>query len=389
MKVITVAFNRFHIYDQAKELNKHDLLYKLITNYPKYRSRYFDINDSKVISLPLTGLLNYLRISYLQNNKINNKLIELLHNKFSKNVVNILDVNADIIIFLSSVGLEGIKFCKKNNIISIADHGSAYQEYEKSILIEENSKFDLSEYSNIKSWIIEKEAKEFKNADFIFLGSNYAKETFLKYGYPEDKLIVNNYGVNLSNFRKIDKNDNMFRIIIVGGINLRKGIHYLLKAFNELNLNNSELWVIGGGYPNKEMEKVFKKMNINFNNIYFKGTFPQNELYKYYSQCSIFCLPSLSDGFGMVVPQAMACGLPVILSENTGAKDIVKEGYNGYIVPIRDVKAIKEKILYLYNNPIQLKQMQNNALKSVKKGLSWDDYGSRLVENLKMIKASK
>ena len=59
----------------------------------------------------------------------------------------------------------------------------------------------------------------------------------------------------------------------------------------------------------------------------------------------------------MVVPQALACGLPVIISENTGAKDIVAEGYNGYVVPIRSVDNIKERLQYLYDHPVELEQM--------------------------------
>jgi glycosyltransferase involved in cell wall biosynthesis len=391
MKITTVAFNRFHIYDQARELDNENLLFKLITNYPKFRSRDFKISDAKVISLPLTGILNHLRIKLLKriNSSVNKKIVEYLHNKFSRDVAKSINVDTDIVIFLSSVGLEGIKFCQENNIISISDHGSGYQEYEKSILEEEREIFGLEKSSVIDEWIIKKEAAEFKLADFIFLGSNYAKETFLKYDYPENKLIVNNYGVDLENFKKIYKEDEIFRIIIVAGANVGKGVQYLLKAFNELNFENSELWVIGGGYPNKELDIIFAKMKINFNNIFFKGSFPQRELYKYYSQCSVFCLPSLSDGFGMVVPQALACGLPVIVSENTGAKDIVVQNYNGYVVPIRDIESIKEKILYLYENPETLKLMSVNALESVKDGLSWSDYGDRLMLNLKKIGKAK
>jgi len=385
MKVITIAFNRFHIYDQARELENNNLLVRMITNYPKYRSRDFEISDKFVFSLLFTGVVNFIRIKLCNkiNPNINSNIIKYLHNKFSKDVVRHIPNDIDIAIFLSSFGLEGIEFCNNNNIISISDHGSVYLPYQFKIIEEERRIFDLEPSINHNKWIIEKELKEFNSADYILLGSNFAKETFLQNGFLEKKIIVNNYGVDLESFRKIDKSDKVFRIIFVGSVNINKGIHYLLKAFNILNLENSELWVIGGGYPNKDIDTVFKKMDINFKNVYFKGSFPQAELYKYYSQASVFCLPSLSDGFGMVVPQALACGLPVIVSENTGAKDIVKEDYNGYVIPIRDVESIKEKLSYLYENKQKLITMSNNALQSVKYGLTWEDYGNRLTKDLK------
>jgi len=90
-------------------------------------------------------------------------------------------------------------------------------------------------------------------------------------------------------------------------------------------------------------------------------------------------LPSLADGFGMVVPQAMACGLPVIVTENVGAADIVTDGVDGYVVPIRDVAALKEKIRYLYEDPAARQRMSAAAVKKAGRHLSWDVYGDRLV----------
>jgi glycosyltransferase involved in cell wall biosynthesis len=115
------------------------------------------------------------------------------------------------------------------------------------------------------------------------------------------------------------------------------------------------------------------------------GPVPQKELYKYYSNSSVFVLPSIEDGFGMVINQAMSCGLPVILTENTGGYDIVRDGIDGFIIPIRDVEKLKEKILYLYENPEICKQMGQNAKERAKSGFSWEDYGNKIYENYQKI----
>ena len=83
----------------------------------------------------------------------------------------------------------------------------------------------------------------------------------------------------------------------------------------------------------------------------------------------------------MVVPQILACGVPVIVSENTGAADIIEDDKNGYIVPIRNSKAIADRIEFLYLNSEKLAEMKQNVL-SNPLDLSWDAYGDRYVDFL-------
>ena len=106
----------------------------------------------------------------------------------------------------------------------------------------------------------------------------------------------------------------------------------------------------------------------------------RGELHKYYSQASVLVLPSIQEGLALVQAQAMACGVPVIASENTGAADLFTDGVEGFIVPIRDAGAIREKILALYENPAMREQMGEAALARVRKIGGWDDYGVRAAD---------
>ena len=98
----------------------------------------------------------------------------------------------------------------------------------------------------------------------------------------------------------------------------------------------------------------------------------------------IFVMPSLCESFGKVILEAMASGLPVIATTNTGARDVVKDGKHGFIIPIRDSKAIKDKIQYFYDNPSEIKRMGKNARK-VAENYTWDRYSEKIADSLELV----
>ena len=100
-------------------------------------------------------------------------------------------------------------------------------------------------------------------------------------------------------------------------------------------------------------------------------------------QCDIGVQPSLQDGFGMVIIQMLASGLPVIATLNTGGRDIIIDDNNGFNIPIRSPEAIAEKIEYLYYNPEKLELMKESTQNL--SDMSWDAYGDRYVEFIKKL----
>jgi len=266
---------------------------------------------------------------------------------------------------------------KKLGALTILERCSSHIVYQNNILKEEYGKFGikLEPYQLPHPKIIEKELKEYEEADYISIPSLFVKRTFLGKGIPGNKLIHVPYGVDLSQFRQVPKTDNIFRVIFTGGMSLRKGVHYLLPAFSELNLPNSELMLIGSF--NEEIKPFFKKYEGRFK---WLGHIPQKELYKYYSQGSVFVLMSIEEGMAYVQTQAMACGLPVVATTNTGGEDIIRDGKDGFVIPIRDVEKLKEKLVYLYENPEARRKMGESAQQRVNQGFTWDDYGDKIIK---------
>ncbi len=376
MQVIVSVGGRFHAFNLAQQLLKSDCLKLLITSYPKFEVAKYGIPKEKIKSIIIKEILErgWRKLPGILRDFYNPQylLIEIFDKLASRKIDK-----ADIFVGWANFSLDSFKKAKKMGMINVLDEGSSYILYRRDIVKKEYEKFGIKpELPHPK--LVEKELREYEEADYIVVSSLFARRTFLEKGIPERKIIHVPYGVDLSAFKQIPKNDNVFRVVFVGGMTLRKGVHYLLQAFSELNLTNSELLLIGS--INDEIKPFFKKYEGKYKWI---GHIPQGELYKHYSQGSVFVLNSIEDGFGMVIIQAMACGLPVIATTNTGGQDIIRDGQEGFIIPIADVAALKDKLLYFYQRPELCREMGQTAKKRVSYGFTWDDYGEKIIKAYK------
>ena len=98
------------------------------------------------------------------------------------------------------------------------------------------------------------------------------------------------------------------------------------------------------------------------------------------SKSHVMVLPSVEEGLALVQAQAMACGCPVIASENTGARDLFTDGVEGFIVPIRDADAIADRLQKVADSPGLRLRMREAALRRVKSVGGWDQYGERMFQ---------
>jgi glycosyltransferase involved in cell wall biosynthesis len=192
--------------------------------------------------------------------------------------------------------------------------------------------------------------QECEQANLILLNAEVAKQTFVKAGFPPEKLAVLTPIINTKRFHPAPKNDSTFRVLYVGTIEPRKGVHYLINAFLQAKISKSELLIVGGASSRALRFLIENTLRQNSNIKQEFWDFSRSEPTQVFSRCSVLVLPSVEDGFGLVVLEAMACGLPVIVTSHFGAADVVEDGINGFVVPPRDVKAITEKLILLSEN---------------------------------------
>ena len=371
MKVIISVKGRFHGFNLAQELYRRKALHKLMTTYPKFMAKRFDIPREKVISfldLEIAGRSyrkfrdDYWRVSNWFNREFDRRVARKI-------------TQADLFIGWSGSSINSIRKAKSLGMTTVVERGSSHILFQKEILEEESAVFGSS-VPAVHPGVIAAELKEYEEADYISIPSQFVKKTFLKHGISTDKLIQIPYGVNLEEFYPVQKEDNTFRFIHCGGITLRKGVHYLLQAFTELNLPDAELWMVGS--IDAEMGDIIEQYDAE--NIIYHGSKDQTELKWFYSQCDVFCLASIEEGLAVVQAQAMACGLPIITSENTGGSDLIAEGEHGFTVSIRNVEKLKTKMQYMYDHQEQARIMGDQAMNHVKKSFTWGNYGTNIYD---------
>jgi glycosyltransferase involved in cell wall biosynthesis len=379
VKVTVSVRGRFHAFYLARELQRHGYLHRIITSYPVFETVKYGVERDKIKSLYVHEVDRLWRKAPRRIQGFFNPQW-VVSEAFDLHASYHIPEATNLFVGWSSFSLHSLSRAKRLGAKTIVERGSSHMLHQQDILLEEYGRFGLkAQVAHPK--IVEKELVEYADADYISVPSQYVKRTFLERGVPADKLVHVPYGVNLAHFHPVPKRDDTFRIIYCGSLGLHKGVHYLLQAFYELKLPQAELWLIGS--LTGEMRPFLAKFSSSA--VFHKGPFPESELHKYYSQGSVFCLASIEEGLAMVLPQAMACGLPVICTTHTGGEDMVRDGHDGFIVPIRDVEALKERILFCYINRDACKEMGYSAQQRVKSGYTWVDYGNRMIGEYKRI----
>lgn len=383
LKVTIIVPGKFHAFYLAKGLQKKNVLEKIITSYPKFLLLREHIQNKFIISIFIKEIIERLLLRLRLINLLTklNFFINYLFEYISSYKVDYKKIN----ILVSWSGVAEKSFQKANiknkKIIKILERGSSHIVFQNNILLEEYKILGIKK-KPIDKRIIEKEIREYDLADYIFVPSKFSKKTFIENGVNESKILKVPYGTDLNEFNRTDNDPKDFTIISVGQISVRKGSIYLLKAFEDLNLDNSKLILVG----NIENDlKDHLEPFLSNPNIIFKSHVKQTKLSDLYNNSHLFVTTSLEEGLAMVQPQAMACGLPIICTTNSGGAEIVDEGTNGFICPIRDVDYLKKKISFFYYNRDKLKNFSENSYKKAREYLSWDNYSQKVYEEYKKL----
>jgi glycosyltransferase involved in cell wall biosynthesis len=385
MRIVQAVFGTYHHFELARELERRGHLQRIYSTYPWARLKREGLPHSKVETFPYLHMVGYMLERDLPSWRwVTDQLgyaNALLFDEWLDQRVP--DSGADALIAISGAGLKTGRHLQQRGGIFICDRGSTHQRYQEQLVSEEFRRWGVDlQVSDIRDTL--REEAIYEAADAITVPSKFAAKSFMESGISEKKLHVIPYGVRLEKFYPVaEAPSDAFEVLFVGQVGLRKGVPYLLDAFAQLKHPRKRLRIVGSMRP--EMKQVLATLPQQY--VEFVGALPQSELAKYMSTSHVMVLPSIEEGLAMVQGQAMACGCPVLASANTGSEDLYSDGVEGFIVPIRDVNALRERMQQLADDPALQQRMREAALQRVQHLGGWGQYGDLWEALLKKLLA--
>lgn len=207
--------------------------------------------------------------------------------------------------------------------------------------------------------------------------STFTARSLAENGVPEANVQVIPYGVAHEEFPRRDcvpASNSTFTVVFVGSMVQRKGLFDLLEAARLLRSRNIRVLLLGRGYIDEALLVRYSALNIHR-----QTGLPRTELIRMLHECDLLALPSIVEGFGHVILEAMACGLPVITTPNTCGPDILRDGVDGFIVPIRSPEAIAERLEWGSKNRAQLSAMGDAAAQRAGQ-FTWENFRAGVRE---------
>jgi alpha-maltose-1-phosphate synthase len=219
---------------------------------------------------------------------------------------------------------------------------------------------------------------EFDEASLIVGSSRFTHDTLVAHGVASDKIRIIPHGVDIERFSVGPTRRNRpFRFIFVGSLSSRKGIPLLLDVWRRMVRSDAELWLVGS------ISTKVRTLLPDLPGMRVWGHVPGHRVPDMLQQCDVFVFPSYFEGFGLVILQAMACGLPVISSQATAAPDLIgAPGNGGWILPTGQQEALEQTMAYCCAHQDEMLEIGRIA-RSIAERHSWQAYGRNWLPVLK------
>jgi len=278
---------------------------------------------------------------------------------------------SDVVIAMSGDFVYAPRRAKEKGALVIYERGSKHILEQKRVMESIPSNKGVKPIPDVN---VKRELESYVIADYIAIASKHVYESFMIHNYPKEKLFVNPYGVELSDFYPDMTRQRNYDVIMVGGWSYRKGCDLIIEAINRTGYSFLHV----GGLVDMEFPKM--------PNFTHHGIVDQKELINYYHQAKVFVLPSREEGLAMVQAQAVACNLPVVGSKDSGAEDLkrfVEQPDN--IIIVEEFTA--EAVVHALHEAMEQYDKLGLTIYAgtAKEQLTWSSYGKRYTDFLKKI----
>lgn len=362
--VAIVVGGRFHAFAVARELQRRDRLAAIISAYPRAHREL--IRRQNLIWNPLLAVRERLELRFRPMNDAAFHAAVRFGRWAARRTTS-----AEIVQGWTGYSLETFRALRDTGTTRIARRGSAHIMTQDALLREEFARFGLTA-EPVAPAMIDREMAEYAEADYVNVLSTFARNSFIAQGYPADRLIVTPLAAEVDTSVRIARRPRQagapLRALFLGSVSLQKGVSYLLQAVARLG-GQVELSLIGGLAP--EGPEILRRHATGRER---RGKVARAELPELFAAHDVLVLPSVQDGFGAVISEAMAAGLPVIASTHTGGPDIVRHGKTGYLIAPRDIDGLAEALELLASDSDRCRAMGEAAARAIRSYSTWPDF---------------
>lgn len=413
MKVIVAHPQQQHSYRLATALERRGELCKYVTTvYMKPGSltsliakalppfwkkkatgrRCDDLCDSDVVQFcEMKGLMTLFCYNISFASSYYDRMRRFAEDAFAVKVAKLAaSVNADAVVGYD--GCSATLFEKLRELspetVRIVDMSAANALYLRTVY-ERDVKLKPEYSASIKGWSriwdpvdVERTKCELASADAFLCGSSFVANSLSFSGVSMDRCEVCHYGVDINAFPFHERSEKGLEMpltfVYLGQVSEHKGVSWLFEAFSYFESSQAKLICVGKvNLPDSITSKLPS-------NVELRGMVQHDDVSRLLLSSDVMLFPSLGDGFPLSIMEGFASGLPVVCTENTGAADCIVEGENGFVVPIQDSDALRDRIGWFISNREQIPRMAKAAREHVLT-YTWDNYYENVADAIERL----
>lgn len=368
LRVTVLSAYPFHMVDQARQLYRAGVLERMAAAVPRGR-----------VGLPSDLVSTRLRWSAFRH--LARHAVPQADRMISRELVRDFDRWAashlgepSVVNGLSGFATETLSRASARGITVFCDRGSWHILEQQRVLDEEADRIGAPR-ADFNPFMLERELREYQLAKRILVPSEPARQSFIRRGIDSGRVVKVPYGVDISAFSLPADERCPGAVVSVAAVGLRKGQHHLIQAFRMLSTRNASLTLVGPVTPGWA-----ERLNLDQGGVRVLGAVARNRVIEELQRASVFVLASVEEGLALVIAQAMACGLPVIATEATGARELISDGVEGIVVPgTPDAQVLAEAMDSLLSDTDRARAMGVAARRKVESFGGWDRYGGQVV----------
>jgi glycosyltransferase involved in cell wall biosynthesis len=344
----------------------------------------------KDVPAELIRAFTRLGFEYARNNAQTLNAVERVrlyldvNERFGRWVVTQNWAGAGAVFVYNSAALEILREARRRGLKTVVEQTIAPFACERRLLTEERHRYPNWEADPGSApefdQFAERESEEWSQADLVLCGSDFVRDGVSDCGGPTQRCAVVPYGVD-SRFDVPDRprHDGPLRVLTVGTVGLRKGTPYAVEAARRMHGRAVFRWIGGLKLPTEAQRELG-------NDIEFVGMVPRSDVLKHYAWADAFLLPSICEGSAVSTYEALTAGLPVVCTPNCGS--VVRDGKEGFIVPIRDPAAIGDRLEELAADPVHRRAMGMQARVRAAE-FDYEAYARNLLSQLNGIESDR